>query len=51
MPKTYEICDRCGKKGVYEIHGWTLHPAGTRECRYCHKVYLPEEDAEKNPHT
>jgi hypothetical protein len=38
MPKTYEVCNHCGKKGVYEIHGWTTHPPGTQECRYCHRV-------------
>ena len=36
MPKRFEVCDLCGKKGVYEIHGFSMDPAGTERCRYCY---------------
>jgi hypothetical protein len=40
--KQYEICPKCGKKGLYVIYGTTF-PLDTR-CRYCY-AYNP-----KHPH-
>jgi hypothetical protein len=37
--KKYEICNRCGKKGVYWANGWrvgdTVFNQG-EQCKYCH---------------
>jgi len=35
MPKTYEHCPQCGKKGVYRSNGYPYWGDGTKRCRYC----------------
>jgi len=35
--KTFEVCPKCGKKGLYEVRAYPYD--GSKECRYCyHKV-------------
>jgi hypothetical protein len=41
MPKVFEPCPKCGRKGFYVEHGWSMNPSGTKRCRYCYYTQLP----------
>lgn len=41
--KHFEVCENCGKKGVYLSNGYPDWGDGTERCRYCYKRWLPEE--------
>jgi hypothetical protein len=41
--KRFEVCPKCGKKGFYVEHGWSMNPAGSMRCRYCYHTQLPDQ--------
>jgi len=41
MKKTYEKCQKCGKKGLYLSNGYPDWGDGTKRCRYCGHIVPP----------
>ncbi len=42
MPKRFEVCPKCGKKGFYVSRGFPYFSDGTKVCRYCDYRKLPD---------
>jgi hypothetical protein len=49
MPKRFEPCPKCDKKGFYEERGWSMNPSGTMRCRYCYYTQLPGQTYASEP--
>lgn len=52
MPKVFERCPKCNKKGFHMAFGYigAVYGVGTKRCRYCSHIVVPPTSAgSQNP--